>query len=705
MKILIYLIASLLLVSGGANAQKHSNNFKTVNGKQLLEWSRITNVNQYTGFSEHDKQKISENGFIVMPSNYPTLAQVYDENNYNQAPSFITSDLVLQCYSSFYDNFLSSIEYHSLSGKLRSLDSILYNYFAMLKKTNKNPAFAEAISKNCAFFALGLQLQKAQSPAAQEFSAMTSAEMQKIARRSATEKSEICGTRIDYTQFIPRGHYTYNNRLRNYFKAMMWHQLAEFDLRSDCGLAQALLISFALNGAAPSESKQLWETIYETTNLFVGESDGLSPDNIYAAMNTVFGAKPTLQLIADKKKMAPLRTQLAKMYKEKSRIQAAQDASETELKVSIMGQRYIPDAEITQRLTKYRHRDFPRGLDVPAAFGSRKAKSILLNTYKEAEKWPDYEKIQAQLTKEFAVIHESKWTSNLYYSWLYCLKSLIERDPNRRYPFFMRNTAWDTKCLNTFTASWAELRHNTVLYAMQSAAEAGDGDEEKPEIDYPRCFLEPNPTFYKRMLGIAELTDSVLTKYSAMNDDQKIAMNEFHKMMKFLDTVNNKELEGLPITRHEHEEMRMAGGMVESITFKTSNIPFESEATTDSQTPDALMKEGHDGVIVDVHNSMGNCLEVGVGSGNVIFVAAEIEGKLRLLRGSVFSYYEFTRPTSERLDDHAWHQMIYNNALPEPPEWTKEIMSDGTALVQQRTIEDYIRAEPGLKHKKPKPQE
>lgn len=704
MKILTYLIASLLLMAG-ANAQKQNPNFKNVNGKQLLEWGKITNLNQYTGFSEHDKKKISENGFIVVPDNYSTLSQVYDENNYNQAPSFVTSDLVLQCYSSFYDNFLSGIEYHSLSAKLRSLDSILYDYFVKLKKTNKNPAFAEPIAKNCAYFALGMQLLKAQPAGAQEFSSMTSAEMQRIAKRGATDKSEICGSRIDYTQFIPRGHYTYNNRLRNYFRAMMWHQLAEFDLGTDCGLVQAMLISFALNGAAPAESKQLWESIYEVTNLFVGESDGLSLDNIYSAMNTAFGAKPTLQLIADRKKIVPLRTLLAKMYKEKSKIESAKDLSPSELKLSIMGQRYIPDGEITQRLTKYGHRDFPRGLDVPAAFGSKKAKSILFNLYKEAEKWPDYEKILAQLTKEFAVIHESKWTSNLYYYWLYCLKSLIERDPNGRYPFFMRNTAWETKSLNTFTASWAELRHNTVLYAMQSAAECGDGDEEKPEIDYPRCFLEPNPTFYKRMMNLVEKTNTCLSKYSVMNQDQQLAIQEFNKMMKFLDTVNNKELEGLPITRHEHEEMRMIGGMVESINIKSSDIPFESEVTANGQEPEALMKEGHDGIIVDVHNSMGNCLEVGVGSGNIIYVAAEIEGKLRLLRGAVFSYYEFTRPTSERLDDHAWHEMIYNKALPEAPEWTKEIMSDGTALVQQRTIEEYIRAEPGLKHKKPKPQE
>lgn len=704
MKILIYLFASILLVAG-ANAQKHSNNFKTVNGKQYLEWSKITNLNQYTGFSEHDKTKISENGFIVVPDNYSTLSQVYDENNYNQAPSFVTSDLVLQCYSSFYDNILSGIEYHSLSAKLRALDSILYDYFIMLKRTNKNPAFTEAITKNCAFFALGLQLQKAQAAGSGEFMSMLSAEMQKIARRSTTEPSEICGTRIDYTQFIPRGHYTYNNRLRNYFRSMMWHQLAEFDLSTDCGLVQAMLISFALNGAAPAESKQLWESIYEVTNLFVGESDGLSLDNVYAAMNTAFGAKPSLQNIADKKKMAPLRTLLGKMYKDKSKIESAKDLSPSELKLSIMGQRYIPDGEITQRLTKYGHRNFPRGLDVPAAFGSKKAKSILFNTYKEAEKWPDYEKILAQLTKEFAVIHESKWTSNLYYYWLYCLKSLIERDPNGRYPFFMRNTAWETKSLNTFTASWAELRHNTVLYAMQSAAECGDGDEEKPEIDYPRCFLEPNPTFYKKMLNLVEKTNTCLTKYAVMNQDQQSAIQEFDHMMKFLDTVNNKELEGLPITRHEHEEMRIIGGMVESITVKSSGIPFESEVTADGQEPEALMKEGHDGIIVDVHNSMGNCLEVGVGSGNIIYVAAEIEGKLRMLRGAVFSYYEFTRATSERLDDHAWHAMIYNKALPEAPEWTKEIMSDGTTLVQQRTIEEYIRAEPGLKHKKPRPSE
>jgi hypothetical protein len=342
-------------------------------------------------------------------------------------------------------------------------------------------------------------------------------------------------------------------------------------------------------------------------------------------------------------------------------------------------------------------------LDIPAALGSKKARSILLDTYKEAVAWPTYEKLLNQVTADYAKISDRKWQSNLYYYWLYCLKSLIERDANTKYPFFMNNSAWDVKTLNTFTSSWTELRHNTVLYALQSGAEGGGDDEEKPNIDYPRSFVEPNTTFYKRMANIIETTKISLKEHSQLSTDSKESLDEFYNIVMFLDTINNKELEGLPVSRREHEDMQKIGGRIGYLMSTSGReVPTESETVNDTDQPEYMQKDNHMGVVVDVHNSQGTCLEVGVGSGNLIYVAVEIEGKLRLLRGAVFSYYEFTRPASERLNDFAWHQMIYDNKIPAQPEWLSEMMSDGSVLVEQRSTQEYIRADPSVRPKRTK---
>ena len=47
-----------------------------------------------------------------------------------------------------------------------------------------------------------------------------------------------------------------------------------------------------------------------------------------------------------------------------------------------------------------------------------------------------------------------------------------------------------------------------------------------------------------------------------------------------------------------------------------------------------------------------------------------IDGQLRLTRGGVFSYYEFTYPSGHRLTDEAWQEMLCRSLAPPPPAWT-----------------------------------
>jgi hypothetical protein len=83
-------------------------------------------------------------------------------------------------------------------------------------------------------------------------------------------------------------------------------------------------------------------------------------------------------------------------------------------------------------------------------------------------------------------------------------------------------------------------------------------------------------------------------------------------------------------------------------------------------------------VIADVHTdpNTASCLEEGVGHANYIFVVVPIEGKLNLTRGSVFSYYEFPHPMSDRLTDEKWQEMLELGEAPGPPAWTDSFLAD-----------------------------
>jgi hypothetical protein len=82
-------------------------------------------------------------------------------------------------------------------------------------------------------------------------------------------------------------------------------------------------------------------------------------------------------------------------------------------------------------------------------------------------------------------------------------------------------------------------------------------------------------------------------------------------------------------------------------------------------------------VVADVHSvpSAGQALEEGVGDAFDIYVIlpqpGDLSGEQTVMRGAVFSYYEFKWPMSDRLTDEAWQAM---NQKPGLPDWTSSYM-------------------------------
>ncbi|WP_287191600.1 DUF3160 domain-containing protein [Syntrophothermus sp.] len=133
-----------------------------------------------------------------------------------------------------------------------------------------------------------------------------------------------------------------------------------------------------------------------------------------------------------------------------------------------MGQRFTLDASVFQPLV-YREvkenpdgqrRVLPKVLDIPAAMGSGEAYAILKETGET--RYRNYPENMAKMREYIKGLDKSTWTQNLYWSWLYSLKPLIQEKPEG-YPPFMHNRAGVRKELNTYLGSWTELKHDTVL--------------------------------------------------------------------------------------------------------------------------------------------------------------------------------------------------------------------------------------------------
>jgi hypothetical protein len=476
--------------------------------------------------------------------------------------------------------------------------------------------------------------------------------------------------------------------------AMLWYGL--YHLHPEKGfdheVVQALITTHLLyskryNGRPLID---LWMDIYEPTVFYVGLSDDLGPDDFKKASNNVYGENPSISRFANTEKLEKVRVLLKDMFNEKTKIKhvyySLGDRKDQSPRFMLMGQRYIPDSEVMQRLVhepplevqrKLRkmgrpvRRAFPKGLDVMSVFGSRLAGELMLTKYKrEWEYMFDYPKEIEKLSEEFGGLSESEWKRNLYFSWIWSLKSLIELSKEHKYPFFMTTTAWEGKSLNASLASWSQLRHHTILYGKQSffGSECGGGSEDLwawlPEP--PKGYVEPNLEFYKRLIELLEMSKKGLKDRGLIDPAMENLFDRFHGSVSFLAEVARKELANEPRTVEEYEKIRLFGAEMDDLTRKI--IPGESRKMQ-------LIADVHTAYIFGTHK----VLEEGTGFGNEIYVVVEDRGKLKLMRGAVLSYYEFKWPAADRLTDEKWLKMLKDGVEPAVPEWTDLFLSKEAA--------------------------
>ncbi|MHA2302545.1 MAG: DUF3160 domain-containing protein, partial [Candidatus Thorarchaeota archaeon] len=498
------------------------------------------------------------------------------------------------------------------------------------------------------------------------------------------------GYREDFTQFVPRGHYTRSETLERYFLAMMWYGRVSLrlqpnlpELPNEKGMdntAQAILISLALMDEistmpAGITGYDLWDAIYEPTVFFVGAADDLLPTEYLELVQTMYGSEITIPDLDDDALLEDF-IDAALEFREPAILGHPVPDTLTlaqTMGLRFMGQRYIPDSYILGQLvyknvgTMANPRLMPMGLDVMAALGSDRAWELL-----EPEKvYENYESQMNMLWDMVGNITDAEWTSNLYYLWLYSLLPLLT-DPGEGYPFFMQSDAWVDKQLSTALGSWAELRHDTILYAKQSYTWELTGAPETV-----KGYVEPVPQVYARLASLCKMMIDGLDTRSLLSSIMDTKLTKLYDLLLDLQTISIKELEGTPLTMDEFHTIWKSGTILGDIVA----LPRDDNLTSDADDDMA--------VIADVHTdpNSGTVLEEAVGRPMVIYVAVHVDGQVALTRGGIFSYYEFTWPMNDRLTDEAWQDMLTEGEAPPLPTWNASFVADsGVTLLATSAI-------------------
>ncbi len=635
------------------------------------DFSNTINQELVASMSDEMRALLHENDFIVTDNGYMyEFHELYEENRYEYVPSFITTDSVLHAFHLYYAWLQKETERTYLKDALADMSMSLYEESRRQLSLMEGTEWESAAARNVDYCAVGAVLLGLDA----EGSKNAEAELDNIYAAEGMDLSPLFSTADreymqDYSQFIPRGYYTQSEELKQYFRAMMWYGQMNFSQNAEDLNRSALLMCLAVRDGA----EELWEKVYTTTAFFAGESDDSGYYEYLPVIEKAYGSDVSAEALAgNDSAFAVFAEETGKMEAPKINSMAVFDRTidpDRDLVTRgyrLLGQRFTVDGHIMQKLV-YRdvdeadgkRRNLPDALDVPAALGSEEALRILQETT-DVNTWPDYEKNMQALKEEIAAGEDTLWQTGVSASWLGALSPLT-RQHGTGWPMFMQNRAWADKDLNTFLGSYTELKHDTVLYAKQVMAEMGGiGWMTEPPDD--RGYVEPQIDVYLRLAAAAKQTRDGLKGFGLLSEEAAELSDHLIMITDKLAVIAEKELKGELPDDEEFDFIRSYGGQLEHLWMRTidGDIGYRT-----MDHPSSLVTD----IATDPN---GLCLQVGTGLPNVIYVLVQFDGEIRICKGAVYSFYQFTRPLSQRMTDEEWNEMTRydHGSLPEMPAWT-----------------------------------
>lgn len=649
--------------------------------------NNIVNLFQFKDIDKEILEKLQQNNFVITKGNNLQLFHAYEENDYRQVPNFITTDLYLQAFHMYFSYILKSLEKQHIIPTLEMLCRSFNATCIKLAEQTEDESLKDMAEHAATFYAIPYYLLTNKTltvPSKYETEYQEEIEHINKQEDNFSDFLSYKDAYFPYSLFKPRGHYTREPQLQAYFKAMMWLQTACFCREQQEQLKRSIFQAAVLctyKSIDQTPLIKLYQHIYTPLTFLMGEADNLSIFDIARILEKNNAIHIEDALTAGQ--IEKVNQALIELAKHKNNIKPQIEITCRD-KINFMPQRYLSDNEVIQKLVDVNpnsQRAYPKGLDVFATFGTGTAESLLIDFYKEPNNWSEYSKELQQLKDKFKT---SKSTQlSVYELWMKSLLTMQQTDKNN--PGFMQTPEWGYKNLNTALASWAELKHDAILYGEQPmAAECGGAGPPDPIVV---GYVEPNLPFWRKMENILQATRLILQQNDCMTDDLKGKTDQLNDYVTFLIQVTEKELRGEKLTEPEYRTLEYMGSSIEYFTLSVVDPDLHLDDWSLVQGPDKSIA-----IVADIYTrnirgcNKNGILHVATGNANNIYVVVEIEGNLYLTRGATFSYYEFVQPLGTRLTDEEWQKMLEEKKAPAVPEWMKSILIEKEPHVDERVF-------------------
>lgn len=547
---------------------------------------------------------------------------LYDRNAYEGIPSFVSLDVVLHLFHVRLDGLVADAERDVAAPALQAFaQGQTERALALLPKSGPADAAAERLVLFHAIPAALLAPAHPKPPALPDaLAARVSAALAALEGKGTLEPG-LCQRPLDPGQFKPRGHY--DSALRDYFQAWQWYAQCAFDLESPEGLHRSL----DLLRLPTAEDQARLATVRSLADLIAGPAD--DPD--LAALATL--RDPTWPPLPSALSVAQTTAVAAKVrtLPQPKALAQAGPGEPAHRVFRMLGGSATADS-LALQTAALKEQKLPSVLHVLAPLGSADAAALLGVP---------------------SVPTAAQEARTLQGRWLEILGLVVQRPAGDQLPFARADT-WARHLTVAAAGSWAELRHDTLLYVKQPMVwMEGGHDAELPAVK-AAGYVEPRPEIYRALSALLGDVAGRLGKDAR----SKHWADQLQDLLAFLTEVSELELANKPFPKEADERLRVIGGELEHLT----------RGFADELPPQALVCD-----VLDFTSEAGErqVLHAGVGAADELWVIVPRGGKRLLTRGGAFSYYEFGHP--ERLSDHDFSELLEGPKPPPRPDWSRPV--------------------------------
>jgi hypothetical protein len=675
-------------------------------------------------------QKVNKDEYYLSGENPDDLLALYKRVSDDRAATvFITTDMITHCLHLLFDRMLEYVEQEKFLPILASvIDSYLKELSALAGSTSASQkVMLDAVQKMQSYFqvaealvkvgllATQMKAQEEEKPWEDEkkpkvdieainasYPDIVKKELGLIYGAQGFEFSPIFAYKEDYSQFKPRGHYTRSVELEAYFRAMMWfgriHMYidpsdeplpdippgSKADTRFKKSLEHVPYVLVLTKISKQNEGLfKKWVSLFKPINYVVGESDDLSFYDLEAVLaktdlnNLGTWLENPKNIESFIKEAGPvLRGSLIQGNTDVQTLGDKTEGPPPPVGFRLFGQRFTIDSFIHNQLSGRRvgdqnsARNMVKGLDIMAVFGNRTALSLLKEDIDHIWNFKEQFMKMRTLIQGFT---EISWRKTFYNGYLKLVQEIATFQMGRGF-YFTQSPRWDKKALLTSHASWAELRHDTILYVKQSYGErAGGGYEASFDVDpitRPISYVEPNLGFFYWLQVLLLDGMEIMGNSGFMDEVFKTKFHDFSDIVNRLTEIVEKEVQDKPISREQNE-------FILTIADKLARIILPPKATSGGFADENMFRMA---LIADVHTDAldGVVLEVGTGIPYRIYLALnDGQGGKRIAVGYTYSYYEFHQPMDNRLNDDQWKEVVYTKTETldnYQPSWASDII-------------------------------